>query len=169
MDNRETCRAIQVGAAADGTLTYLIDLPPEALPPVRHRDLAEAWDAARLAAVRDRWGTARLFRFRREDGCCTDLALADADACCWAGAVDAMVGLQSSYGMSLCLRLLALVDLLARVRWADTLFTIRRDGARLAPALLQAAASAALTREAGFDPELLRASVFSRLSIGASV
>ena len=75
------------------------------------------------------WGTPRLFRFCRADGTSTDLALADPDACCWAGAVDGTVGIGTSYGLSLCLRLLALVDLLASARWAGTLFAVRRDGA----------------------------------------
>ncbi|MBV9812477.1 MAG: hypothetical protein JO326_06985, partial [Acetobacteraceae bacterium] len=82
MEFHDRPRAVHVGAAADGTLTYLIDLPPEALPPVRLRDLANAWEAARQAAIAAghgaaTWGVARLFRFRREDGTCTDLALAD--------------------------------------------------------------------------------------------
>src|SRR5271163_3003304 len=67
MESGEPARAVQVGAAADGTLTYLVALPPEALPPVRPRDLAAAWDAARNAAITARWGTTRLFRFRRAD------------------------------------------------------------------------------------------------------
>src|SRR5438067_2315212 len=103
---------IAVGAASDGTLTYLVDLPPEALPPVRGRDLAAAWDAAREAALARMWGAARAFWFRRRDGSCTHLALADPDARCWAGAVDRTVGTHTRYGLSLCLRLLALIDLL---------------------------------------------------------
>ncbi len=146
-----------MAAAGDGTLTYLVDLPPEAMPPVRHGDLELVWEAARRAADRADWGAARLFRFRRADGSFTDLALADRDACCWAGAVDGSVGMQTSYGMSVCLRLLALVDLLARARWADRFFTLRRDGAELHPALLRAAATAGLTREARFDAEAMRA------------
>jgi hypothetical protein len=148
--------AVQVRTGADGTLTYLVDVPPGALPPVRQRDLDAAWDAARSAAGRDAWGSARLFRFRRADGSSTDLALADPDACCWARAVDGSVGMQTSYGLSLCLRLLALVDLLARARWTDALFTLRRDGAELHPALLQAAATTALTDEARFDADEVR-------------
>ena len=140
-----------MGAAADGTLTYLIDLPPECLPPVRSRDLAAAWDAARDAATSAAWGARRLFRFRRIDGSFIDLALADADACCWAGAVDVTVGMQSSYGLSLCLRLLALVELLTRATWATGLFTLARDGATLHPALMGAAANAPLTADARFD------------------
>ena len=55
------------------------------------------------------------------------------DARCWAGAVDRTVGLGTSYGLALCLRLLALVDLLARARWAIPLFRLERDGADLHP------------------------------------
>jgi hypothetical protein len=144
--------AVQVQMRADGALVYLIDRPPEALPPVRPRDLEAAWDAARRAALADRWGTARFFRFLRRDGSCTDLALADPDACCWAGAVDATTGIASSYGMSLCLRLLALVDVMASVPWAADHFALRRDGADIAPPMLAAAATLPLTAEGGFDP-----------------
>lgn len=146
-------RDVRVATAADGSLTYLVTLGPEALPPVRAGDLDAVWHAARGAAVHAHWGTVRRFRFHRADGDTTDLALADADACCWADAVDATVGMRSRYGLSLCLRLLALVDLLAHARWADGLFTLKRDGAELAPVLLQAAATSGLTAEARFDAE----------------
>ncbi len=143
--------AVRVQTRPDGALLYLIALPPEALPPVRARDLAAAWDAARAAALDERWGSARLFRFRRADGSALDLALGDADACCWAAAVDGTVGMGSTYGLSVCLRLLALVDLLARAAWAGDVMALRRDGAALAPALVQAAAMQPLTGEARFD------------------
>ena len=159
MDSGEPTRAVQVGAAADGTLTYLVTVPPEALPPVRLRDLAAAWDAARSAAITARWGMVRLFRFHRADGSVTDLALADPDACCWAGAVDSTVGMQTTYGLSLCLRLLALVDLLGRARWADTMFTVKRDGAEIHQALLHGAATAPLTTDARFDEAEIHARV----------
>jgi hypothetical protein len=152
---------IRVGETADGTLTYLVDLPPEALPPVLGRDLELAWDAARSAASASAWGSARLFRFRRADGRTTDLALADPDACCWAGAIDRAVGMATSYGLSLCLRLLALVDLLARARWAAGLFALGPGGADLHPALLRAAAIAPLTEEARFDETGFRARLAS--------
>src|SRR5436309_72482 len=113
MNETPKTRAVRVQASRDGTVSYLVDVPPEALPVVRRRDLAAAWDAARAAATAADWGTPRFFRFRRADGTSTDLALADPDACCWAGAVDMTVGMNTSYGLSLCLRLLALVDLLA--------------------------------------------------------
>ena len=148
---------VQVGQGLDGTLTYLVDHPPGALPPVQGRDLAAAWDAAREAARAAMWGSARRFRFRQPDGSFTDLALQDRDALCWAGAVELTAGLQTTYGLSLCLRLLALVDLLARARWTDGLCRVRAGGAELHPALLRAAATTELTNDARFDETRFRA------------
>ncbi|WP_428485243.1 hypothetical protein [Rhodopila sp.] len=144
-------QTIRIGGGPGGAVTYLIDLPPEALPSVCKRDLELAWYAAREAAIADRWGSVRAFRFNRPDGSHTDLALADRDASCWVGAVDRTVGIATTRGLSLCLRLLALVDLLARATWAQPLFKLARDGAELHPALLRAAASQPLTAEARFD------------------
>jgi hypothetical protein len=142
---------IRVGGTPDGLVTYLVDLPPEALPTVCRRDLERAWYAARDAALAERQGAVRGFRFNRPDGSHTDLALADRDARCWVGAVDMTVGIATANGLSLCLRLLALIDLLARAPWARSLLHLARDGAEFHPALLKAAASQPLTREARFD------------------
>jgi hypothetical protein len=147
----EDRRPIEMRTAPDGTLTYLVDVPPESLPPVRLRDLSAAWDAARAGAIAERWGPPRLFRFQRRQGEPTDLALADQDACCWAEAVDRTLGMRTPYGMSVCLRLLALVDLLSQARWAAPMVALERDGARLQAPLLSAAARLALTPEARFD------------------
>ena len=65
--------------------------------------------------------------------------------------------MQTSYGLSLCLRLLALVDLLARASWTAELFRIGRTGTALHPALLSAAATAQLTSDARFDETGFRA------------
>lgn len=156
MSPREQPPSIRVGAGPDGSVTYLVDVPPEALPSVRGRDLERAWYAARDAALDQRWGAVRGFRFQRPDGTHTDLALADRDARCWVSAVDRTVGIGSSHGMSLCLRLLALVDLLAHATWARPLFHLARDGAELHPALLRTAASQPLTAEARFDETVFR-------------
>jgi hypothetical protein len=142
---------IRVGGDPDGLLTYLIDLAPEALPSVCKRDLERAWYAARDAALAERQGAVRGFRFKRPDGSHTDLALADRDARCWVGAVDRSMGIANPTGLSLCLRLLALIDLLARAPWARSLFHLARDGAEFHPALLRAAASQPLTKDARFD------------------
>ena len=149
--------SLHIGQALDGTVTCVVDLPPAALPPVRGRDLAAAWDAARDAALGAMWGTAWHFRFRQPDGSFTDLALHDRDARCWAGAVEKTAGLRTLYGLSLCLRLLALVDLLARASWTASLCQFRRDGAVLHPALLRAAGCVELTNDARFDETSFRA------------
>jgi len=151
---------VRVVHARDGTITYLIEAAPDHLPPVRTGDLASAWEAAHEAASGCEWGLPRLFRFIGEDGSTLDMALADEDACCWAEAVDHTAGMHTTYGLSLCLRLLALVDLLARAPWAGARCRIRRTGAALDPQLVRAAATAPLTRGGGFDESLLR----SRLS-----
>jgi hypothetical protein len=143
---------IKTSANPNGMVTYLISAPPEALPAVLPRDLDRAWHHARAAAMADTSGPALLFRFLRgEDEAPTDLALTDNDARCWAEAVDATNGLENVAGLSVCLRLLALIDLLARERWAAGLITLNRDGAEINAELLREAATAALTHEARFD------------------
>lgn len=156
MDAQESHRpqqegTIRIGDGPGGAVTYLVDLRPEDLPSVCKRDLELAWYAARDAAIANVGGTARAFRFNRPDGSHTDLALADRDARCWVGAVDRSIGLRTARGLSLCLRLLALVDLLARAPWIRPLFKLARDGAEFHPALLRAAASQKLTADARFD------------------
>jgi hypothetical protein len=167
MEFSDSPARVRVAEAACGTRTYLVDLAPEALPPVRARDLHAAWDSARGAALAQAWGRPLMLRFRRGGGEVTDLALADADACCWAAAVDATVGLASPYGMSVCLRLLALVELLPRAPWALPLVALRGEGASIHPALMAAAARATLTRGAQFDAEGLRAVVIPALGLAA--
>jgi hypothetical protein len=152
MQGGQTIRPpIRMSGGPGGAVTYDVDLPPEALPSVCKRDLELAWYAARDAAIADQWDAIRAFRFKRPDGSHTDLALADRDARCWAGAVDRTVGLGTASGMSLFLRLLALVDLMARAQWVRPLFKLARDGAEFHPALLRAAASQPLTQDARFD------------------
>ena len=142
-----------------GSLTYLVDALPEELPAVRKRDVELAWDAAHRAAHAGRWGVVRGFRFQREgsDAPPRDLLLADMHGASWAEAVDGLIGLRSLYGLSLCLRLLALVDLLARARWADGLYRMHQGEAELDAGLLRLAAIARLTPQAGFDAAAFRA------------
>ncbi|HVB66583.1 MAG TPA: hypothetical protein VNE67_01845 [Acetobacteraceae bacterium] len=150
---------MRAGTGRDDWPTYLVDAGPEELPAVRGRDLDRAWHAARQAALAEAWDTIRGFRFRRADGRITDLVLADPDACCWVGAVDRLAGLGSRQGLSLCLRLLALVDLLARAPWTASLCRLARDGAELDPRLLRLAAVAPLSAEARFDEAAFRAAL----------
>lgn len=148
---------VQVAETREGIVTYLVAEPPEAMPPVAPRDLERAWYQARAAAIAEKGGPARLFRFRRAGGEVTDLALTDTDARCWAEAVDAARGIDNLLGLSVCLRLLALVDLMSHARWAALCVALRPDGAEIDTALLRAAATQPLTREARFDESSLRA------------
>ena len=148
---------MHVGAGPDGSLTYLVGASPEEFA---DRCTAATWSAPGTRRVTLPWHSAGASPASSASNATTapygDLALADRDACCWADAVDGTVGMRNSYGLSVCLRLLALVDLLARVRWADSLCLLQRDGAELHPSLLRAAASSPLTAEARFDETSFR-------------
>ena len=150
---------IRLTAPGAGTLRYDVPLPPERLPSVSGRDLLAAWEAAREAASADAWGEARAVAFRRGDGASTELLIADEDARCWAAAVDATVGLDSFYGMALCFRLLALIDLMANAPWARRFFAVAADGTEIHPALVGAAARFPLAADARFDHAALRATL----------
>jgi hypothetical protein len=143
--------------SGEGWLTYTVGCAPAALPPVSRRDLDAAWHAARQAALAGEWGAIRGFSFAEPDGETLDIALADRDACCWARAVDSRVGLQSRYGVSVLLRLLALVSLIASASWSRPLCRLSRDGADLDPSLLAAAASEPLNEAGQFDELAFRA------------
>ena len=155
MDHRAS--QIQTVRLAGGAVSYHVNQPPESLPAVRSQDLTVAWDLARDAAEADAWGVGRCFSFRRADGTTCDLALSDEDACCWAGAVDAMANIGTSYGLALCLRLLALVDLLGRAQCLPQLFRPADGRPTLHPALLATAAQVPLDGDARFDEALFRA------------
>jgi len=146
-------------------MTILVAHPPEAMPAVRARDLAIAWEAARAAARAGRFGPPWLFRFLRADQSTTDLALNDRDARCWASAMEARWGMDSLAALALCLRLLALIDVLTRASWASLMVRFDAGEAELDTGLLQAAASVPLTPEARFDEE----SLHRRLAHGSTL
>lgn len=162
-----TAGTVAVRQKRDGTMLYRVALAPDHLPPVRPRDLADAWDFARAAALDEEWGPARLFRFTPPvpNAPTLDLALIDADACCWTQAVARSRGLDDVGGISVCLRLLGLIHLLAEADWVRALFAVGRDGARLSPALLQAAASLPLTAAARLDEAAVRSACDAALSL----
>jgi len=149
---------IEVAPAANGTLTYLIQGSPASLPPILRKDLLAAWEEAREAALAPAQpGAPRAFRFARPDGATIDLALSDPDARCWAHALDRRLPIASPYGLSVCLRLLALIDLLAAAPWARAHVALRPSGADLTPQLVRLAAQAKLTDDACFDETAFRA------------
>ena len=147
---------IRVARAPDGALTYAIPLPPERLPPVPPRQLLAAWELARAAAARRQWGSPRILVFPRPDGQPTELAIADRDAAAWAEAIDSAVGLDTIDGLSLCLRLLALVEVLGRAQSLAAFFAVTPAGIDLHPSLLSAAAAMPLDGAARFDEFGLR-------------
>jgi hypothetical protein len=153
--------SIRVVRAPDGALAYAVAMPPERLPPVLPRDLLRAWEVARDAAGARLWGPPRTLLFRRHAGETTEIAIADRDARCWAEAIDRAVGLESVPGLALCLRLLALVEVMTRATWLVGLFDVTRTGTDLHPALLRAAAVMPLDAGARFDETGLR-SLLSR-------
>lgn len=159
---------IRVARAPDGVLAYAIPLPPESLPPVPPRDLEAAWDSARAAAAAERWGAPRRLLFRRPDGSAQELLLADADAACWAEAVDAAHNLATVAGLSVCLRLLALIEVMTRASWLRGLFSLGSEGVELHPALLRAAAALPLDAAARFDETSLRRHLSRPIPSGAA-
>lgn len=158
---------IHIARTPAGALTYAVPVPPERLPAVPPSDLLSAWSLARRAAALHLWGPPRLLRFTRPGGESTEIAIADADAGCWAEAVDAGFGLGTLRGLALCLRLLALVEVLGRVPALAPLFDVTAEGIDLHPALLDAAASMPLDAGARFDEGGLRRLLSHRLPPGA--
>jgi hypothetical protein len=132
---------------------HLIYAPPSCLPTVTRQDLERAWDAAGSSSP----APPRLFRFAGADGPPVELLLQDRDAAAWAASVERSAGLATPYGISICLRLLALVALMAEAGWAHAWFVLCRDGAKIRPELWHAAALATLNDSGGFDETDLRA------------
>lgn len=155
--------AIRVVRSVGGALTYAVPLPPEAMPAVEPRALLSAWDAARAAAEQEQWGPLRTLLFARDGGEATEIAIADPDAGAWAEAIDARFGLETLGGLALCLRLLALVEVMTRATWLAGLFDVTTQGIALHPALLNAAATMPLDAGARFDESGLRRILSRRL------
>lgn len=149
-------RTIRVAQTENGALAYFVPVPPERLPAVPPGDLLRAWNVARHGAVQQQWGAPRFLRFaRREDGAPTEIAIADPDAGAWTEAIDRAFGLHTLTGLSLCLRLLALVEVMARAARLEPFFDVTPSGVDLHPSLLAAAAALPLDHEARLDEAAL--------------
>jgi hypothetical protein len=152
-----TSAEIRTEYGAHGEILHLVPFAPPGLPPVTRRHLEQAWDAARAAAIAARAARIHGFRFTAGDTPPVELLLADRDAASWTSGVERIADLSTAYGISLCLRLLALVTLMGSVEWAKPWFSVQRAGTRIHPALLQAAALAPLTPTGGFAETSLQA------------
>lgn len=139
--------------ADDGTELHFVTVSPAALPRVQKRDLEQAWEQARDAAAAGRSGRRRGFRFLGGP----DIALGDRDARAWADSVDCHADLSTPHGVSLCLRLLGLVDLLGRALWPARYLRISGGEAAIDGALLGAAAATRLTETGALDETAMRA------------
>jgi hypothetical protein len=146
--------AVRSVTGQHGEVLHLIAAAPSALPAVTRRDLEQAWDAAHAGGVA---GPYRGFRFTLAAAAPVELVLNDPDAAAWAAAIDRIASLSTAHGVSLCLRLLALVELMTRAAWARPWFSLGRAGAEVQPGLLLAAALAPLNAAGGFDEPALRA------------
>ena len=148
--------AIRTKIGPGGEVLHVVPGAPPDLPPVSRFHLEQAWDAARAASA----GLAppRTHGFRFNGGAAPlNLLLADRDAASWTHGVERIADFSTAYGISLCLRLLALVALMGQVEWLRPWFSLGRGRADIHPALLQAAALAPLTPEGGFAETSLRA------------
>jgi hypothetical protein len=138
-----------------GEILHLIPHPPAGLPPVTKRDLEQAWEAA--SARGESFGPARGFCFTRPGAEPLNLMLNDPDAANWAAAIGRAKNFETAHGISVCLRLMALVEFLGSAGWVRPWLTFNRDGLTIHPALWQAAALAPLTETGGFAETALRA------------
>jgi len=157
---------IHVARTPAGALTYAVPVPPEHLPAVPPAELLSAWSLARRAAALHLLGPPRPMRCARPGGDSTEVASADAGGGCWAEAIDAGFGLGTLRGLALCLRLLALIEVLGRVPALAPLFDVTTDGIDLHPALLDAAATMPLDAGARFDEAGIRRLLSHRLPPG---
>jgi hypothetical protein len=149
---------IRTETGPDGEILHLVPYLPAALPQVTKRDLEHAWETARAAALAPPKPIAtHAFRFLQEPAPPLDLVITDTDAASWAAAIDRLASLSTAHGISVCLRLLALFQLMATALWVRNWFTLSRAGLEFHPALLQAAALTPLTPTGGFAETTLQA------------
>jgi hypothetical protein len=147
-----------------GAILHILPAAASALPAVTRQDLERAWAAAGAPLPAGSF----VFRFEAAGAAPVELALHDADAASWAAVVAQTVGLGTGYGVSLCLRLLGLVALLAHASWARPWFAVSRQGTEIDAALFQAVAMAPLTEAGGFDEPALRALLPGPTMLGAT-
>jgi hypothetical protein len=84
-------------------------------------------------------------------------------------AIDRAFGLETLTGLSLCLRLLALIEVLTRAARLEPFFDVTPAGVDLHPSLLAAAAALPLNPAARFDEAMLMARLPFRAPPGSGV
>ena len=145
---------------ASGRITILVTCPIQDLPAVRPAELKQAWDTASVAVRQglrltdnDPYGLA----FKDRSGQSVDLIFHDSDAHLWAVAIHRAFDLSTIKGLSLCLRMLALYQLMAGQSWARCCFKVDKNRPiTIENRLLREAALTNLTETGGFDQAALK-------------
>lgn len=148
-----------------------VGVAPQDLPPIPVGDLRQAWHVATRAAylAPEDWGTRYQLRhpgvvFTTSDGSHMHIDFSDRDASCWAGAVDQTFGLDTLHGLSVCFRLLGLIEQLASSLWLRPYFSVGGpEGAEIEPAILKTAADHPLDHTARFNSVTFRTQAEHRL------
>ena len=141
----------------DGRKMVCAPFGAQALPPVGISDLGKAWEVASMAAedglvTEDTDPEGVVFKDKYGDA--IQLEFDDFDALCWATAINRSYGLTTVKGLSLCLRMLALYQVMAESPWALTFFTFdRKNRLKIDKALMAAAAVTQLTADGRFDAD----------------
>lgn len=144
----------------DGRTMITAQFGPQDLPAVRSAELSDTWATASASAdtafhmgASDPEGVI----FQGENSHLVEFEFDDYDALCWATAIHRSFDLTTIKGLSLCFRMLALYQLMARNHWARELFTFdRRNSLKIDKALLSAAAVTPLCEDGSFDGETIR-------------
>ena len=134
---------------------HRLDFGPEELPPTSPIDLRKAWQAAHVGAEAGLMmepGDVDGVCFRNKRGEESKFMFADIDAACWAASIDRTYGLETTTGISVLFRLLALIEIMSQARWLQPFFSLSpKDGATLDQKLLAAAAATPLSSTGTFE------------------
>lgn len=144
----------------DGSTMVCAPFPAQELPPVGLSDISRAWETASKAAemsIKMGENDPDGVFFRDEKGASIQVRFDDFDAHCWATAIHRTFNLATIKGLSICFRMLALYQLMAKNPWARPLFSFdRKNRLRIDKGLMAAAAATPLNVDGLFDPDHIR-------------
>ncbi|NKB45295.1 MAG: hypothetical protein GKS03_13565 [Alphaproteobacteria bacterium] len=150
--------SLDLSQDSDGSTMVCAPFPAQDLPPVGLSDIRRAWETASKAAemgLELRENDPDGVVFQDKLGAPVQVKFDDFDAHCWATAIHRSFNLATVKGLSVCFRMLALYQLMAKSPWARPLFSFdRKNGLRIDKGLL--AAAAPLNVDGLFDSENIR-------------
>lgn len=151
---------LQIQRLNDGRAMISCPFCVSNLPPVRSTDLQAAWETASIASENNLKTTENdpdgvIFETKLRQP--IDFEFDDYDALCWATAIHRSYDLTTLRGLSLCFRMLALYQLMAKNAWSRGLFSFDRSNTlKIDKGLLAAAAVTNLGEDGAFDAEEIR-------------